>query len=140
MSWHSFIDFSGEIGLGEYWGLRDPFSFLHGLLAISQSYPPHHSLHIPSIPCLLIRMLLCLCSKSQPIINCTASRILLSWGALLQGFTTSLFLTLYLGSGSLETASEIGILVHVICWGRALGGLKGTEWITRWLSWNMISD
>lgn len=47
VSWHSFIDFSGAIGLGEYWGLRNPFSsFLHGLLAIfpflpTSPFPPY---------------------------------------------------------------------------------------------------
>lgn len=61
-------------------------------------------------------------------------------GCLIVRFYYFFVSNLYLGSGSLETASEIGILVHVICWERALRGSKEAEWITRWLNWNMISD
>lgn len=51
---------------------------------------PHLPLHNSSIHFPLNRTLFCPFLKAQPITNCIKSRIMLSWGALLQGFTLEL--------------------------------------------------
>lgn len=143
ISWHSFIDLSGEIGLGEYWGTQGAILLLlvwlafHFLVLPASPFPPDSFYPLLANKGVILPMFE---STTHYQLHCIWNLAVM--GCLIAGFysTTSLFLTLCLGSGSLETASEIGILVHVIYWGRVLRDLKEAEQITRWLSWNMISD